>query len=409
VPAFVTSAALTSALAAAAAAAVDAKDEAYIDDLISVIGSNPRRRVVWNGVEVFNATVSGSCTRSGTQMLAPAVTANATGNATIASGSGYHRLEKASDAAVYVESLVDDEGTGLAGRVSADVVSGQPFTLAQAVYNAPGIDASSNYVDTAVDDMRTNDIVLSNAPDQDWMKGGVVVTGADARSIAQPSWWGGYTWADVQDYWTYLLPWYVVWDRPGHSANRNVRVRIRELELYVLEDAAPTTWSLIGSAEGPSGNSYARDAVGVGGNASGREESDGSYSAKLIPNGSIFHGYGAGSSDFDPATLLGIHVRARFQLILENPLGADERSLVAYAVDVGVDRYPFAGATTAQNGAGYWPGCCSSRWRAVGNSEIVVSTTNLSIARSIDNAGPPYNSRQLITEAAFRAAPPPAP
>jgi hypothetical protein len=77
-------------------------------------------------------------------------------------------------------------------------------------------------------------------------------------------------------------------------------------------------------------------------------------------------------------------------------------------VNVGCDAYPFAGVTFAEMQAAYNPGMGSSRWIEATNDWQTVSFTTIGSARNIDGAAA-YNSKQYITEAAFRAAPPAAP
>lgn len=406
--AFVTSAALTAALNAGNAAPLYAKDPAYIDNLIATIGSNPRRRVLWNGVECFNATVSGSMTRSGSQLLVPAVTANASATINVAANSGIHRVEKASDSAVYIESVVGNGESDSPGKIGANFTSGQPATLAQAILNGPGLDPLTSYIDVMVDQMRANTVVLAGAADRDTMKGGYIVSGGDLRSVALPSWWGGNSFAATQDYWTFMLPWYVVWDILGHGSNLNARLAVRRLRLRVLTTDAPTQWVELSEDAAPAGDSFARDLVTAGADASGRLEADGTYSARVEPNGGIFHGYGGGTSDFDPSTLIAVQTIIDFRKIKQLDSGPDDRAAARYAIQVGLDAYPYAGATPSELGASYNPGLGGSRWIEATNDWQTVAFSSIDSSRTIDtNAA--YNSKQYITEAAFRATPPPAP
>lgn len=404
-PAVVSSTELTAAIAAATSALDGAKDAAYIDSLIGAIGSGYRRVLRRNGTTVWQGTASGSLSRTGTQMNVAAVTANASANADIGSGTWTHRIENAGNAAIFIESAVGASGSGLPGILSASLVSGSSATASAGTMNGPGFDTATVPVDTMISHMGPNTVILPGARDLDVMKGGVIIMGADWRSVSVPSWYDGLNFSGTRTFWEYAQPWYVVWDAQGHQANLNVRLAVRNLRTYALYDTAPTTWVLVTDSAQPAGDPFSRDIITVGGDASARPEGDGSLSIKIDPAGSVYHGYPIGAT-ITPATLIGLHVRMQARKILENGGGPDQRSSARYTVQVGLDCYPFAGANTSVLQSSYAPGALASRFVEIGNDWMWVYGTTVIPARRVDDSVS-RNSRHFMTEAAFRAAPPP--
>ncbi len=140
----VSTAALTAAIAAANAAAIGSQDAAYLDSLISAIGANYKRVLRRDGSTVWTGTASGSLTRTGSTLNIAAITANASADADIDTGTWTHRIEKASDATVYIESEVGPTGSGKPGILSNDLVSGASATLSAATMSGPGFDTATN-------------------------------------------------------------------------------------------------------------------------------------------------------------------------------------------------------------------------------------------------------------------------
>lgn len=290
--------------------------------------------------------------------------------------------------------------------------------VAQAIYNAyltlQGGVSGNVSVDAMMAHMSANVVVLNNAPDRGTMKGGVVVVGGDFRSAAPPTWWettaytpaGGYS----PTYWTAMTSWWQIWDIVGHQANLNVIVACRNLELW-WKNQDTGAWALLQRVQAPAGDSFPRAGGSTSGDGVGYVGSDGSYWTKIQPNGFIMHGYGATLDTFDPSKIAGLHVRMQVRKQIENSaIPGDQRSLARYAMQVGLDAYPYGGAPQAPS-APYWPGAMSSRYEEVTNDWAWVYATNVSPAYNIDGgsrAPGGYNSRQFITEAVLRANPPPA-
>ncbi|HYF59819.1 MAG TPA: hypothetical protein VEA81_12765 [Burkholderiaceae bacterium] len=410
----VASSTLASAVAAANAAANGSKDAAYIDSLIAQLGTSIRHRVIWNSVEVFNSTVAGPAARSGTQLFIPGVTAAALAAAAFATGSGVHRIENASNAAVFIQSPIGQATGTTPARVSKDFASGQPATIAQSVFNGPGFDTVTSGVGDMIAHMAPNTVILPGARDLNFMKGGCVIQGADLRSVAVPSWWPGNKRTGEREYWSALQPWYVIWDESGHQGDLNVRLEVSNLQLWVLADGA-SSWTMLSDTLGPWGDPFSRDIVTSGGDASRRYEANGRLSVRINPDGSVFHGYQGqvASPAFNPATLRGVHVRIFARLVKHDASGPDQFSAARYCLQAGLDIYPFGGASNSDTGMSsgpYWPGSIGGRYMPIRSSTTRewASATNIITARNVDGSAP-YNSRHTLTESAFRALPPPLP
>jgi len=251
---------------------------------------------------------------------------------------------------------------------------------------------------------KANTVILPGAGPRDGVSGGGVVSGGDMRSVANPSWWDGNNLAATQTFWNHFQPWYVVWDVLGHQADLNVRCAIRDKEFWVLFDTGP--WVRLSYVRGPVGDPFARDTVTFGGDATGRRESDGTWSIKITPGGSIYHGYEGGVTTGSPQTVRAVHTRCLARKIIETAGGPDQRDLARYAVQMGLDKYPNSSGSLAQVGSAYWPGASYSRFIEVGNDWTPIFNTSLASARAIDNNGP-YNFRQTISDVDFLANPPP--
>lgn len=291
----------------------------------------------------------------------------------------------------------------------ASTAEGTFYTLA-----APG-GGGENYVDVLMDDMRVGlppSELPGISPGAALAQGGYITMGADLRPGTVPSWFPHPDYGDSYAYYTYLLPWLVVWDRAGHQAGLNVRCQLADLQLFVLQDGW-TQWQMIGSAVAPGGGHYARDIVD--GNATGesvppRAESVG-MSVKIIPNGLIWHGFDGGSTNYQPTALRAVHTRVRFRKIIESGT-IDQRSLARYMVQVGLDPYPEPGFGWGAPGQ-YNPASGGSKFKEATNDWQWVYYTSLGAppTNSVDTSvrSTPKNTRHTISEADVRALPPPPP
>jgi hypothetical protein len=261
----------------------------------------------------------------------------------------------------------------------------------------------SSIVETAITDMGNTTVSLIGAPVADWNGGGMVVKGADLRSIAQPSWWSGNNFSGTYPYWSWLQPWFVIWDLTGHVNGLNTMVAIEEMQVWMLYDTGP--WVLERTATPDSADLFERDYDGPSGGPTGTRMGDGALAFRLNPSANyIAHGYGASMNIANPGSVKGIQVRIRSRKILENTSGTDDRTSAKYAIQAGVDAYPAANIGLTEMGASYNPGLHSSRFvELINDGSMWTCATNLSTARVVSTAYA-WNSRHTMTEAAFRAS-----
>lgn len=288
--------------------------------------------------------------------------------------------------------------------------------VAQAFYNAMYAipETTNTEVDRMVDHMRAKTFDLPGmtvSPEPGWSKGGYIVRGADLRSEAVPSWWGGNPRTDLSAFWSYLAPWYVIWDMPGHQRNLNTLCATERIILYALFDSGP--WVKLVDQQPDWADPYNRNQNGSG-TATRYELPDGAWAAIIDPtqNG-IIHGGGGLANVSSPSTLRALHVRVQCRKRLINPAGTDDRHLARYACQAGADGYPIVDINM-NNGlfhpAYYNPGIGASRFVEVGSTPTWAYFTTLTRPPTNDSdESYAYNSRRAISEAAFRANPPPPP
>lgn len=251
-----------------------------------------------------------------------------------------------------------------------------------------------------------------------WDTGGRVCIGGDVRGVAKPTWWmsvippqtaalvSGYPW------WDFIFPWYEIWDIDGHLAGLNARVVVDWIEGWVLYDDV-AGWQRFGRAEGAqlytanddAGAFYQRGNTGT---AFGTKDLiNGALHISVVPYGRMFHGWGA-AAQCRGEHIVRLHTRCQVRLALANPNGTDDRHLVKCAAHVGCDPYPSGGAGLGM--PPYNPGNGVSRWEIVTNTPKVLYWSNIDApaCQSVDESYP-YNFRQTVTEAEFRANPPPLP
>lgn len=147
---------LATANAAAGAAADGAKNAAFGDAVVAGIGSGYRIVARRDSVVVLDLTMSGSLQRSGNALLVPDDYAvlNTLSDADIDSGSWTLRIEKASDAAVYVNGVLGKPASISADfRLSRDLEIARGVALSGVTLRLPQLD-SSTFVDDIIADMQ---------------------------------------------------------------------------------------------------------------------------------------------------------------------------------------------------------------------------------------------------------------
>jgi hypothetical protein len=262
---------------------------------------------------------------------------------------------------------------------------------------------ATNSIDIILNDMRLmNDAVLAGIPTQyGFSKGpGHVTMGADPRGTATPTYWTPYnSYYKSVAYWNALLPWFVVFDGVGNAAS-NTRVELRNLKAY-YKSRATGRWSQVSDGV-VDGSNYPKHLTGSNVTAPDlRNEPSGTRSIRPAGGDFVFHGWCCGKQTINAPDVAGIYVTMQARLIVSDPSRADDRARSMYLVHVGADYYPEA--TTGISAfvpSEYAPGVGMGRAKLVRNEwqSFSFATVDVGVVESTGKA---------MTEAEFRAAPPP--
>lgn len=160
--------------------------------------------------------------------------------------------------------------------------------------------------------------------------------------------------------WSAIVAWMQFYPEEGWSptAAPNTRVQIRRLQLW-MKRKATGTWHLISYDDRAGGAQYVADfSSNANKGANERlEPNNGGGASEQIDPGYNFHGYGANRSIMNPTDIANICVTCQSRLILDNPLGNDDRSVAKYLLNVGADYWrnlsaPFASDWSNNGGVG---------------------------------------------------------
>ena len=266
--------------------------------------------------------------------------------------------------------------------------------------NSPPI----NSVDTVISDMSlVNDMPLAGVPSgPGWATGpGHVVMGNDPRGSRTPQWW---TPANPRykskDYWTTVLPWFVVFDGVGHDAS-NTRVQIRNLKVFVKR-RSDGQWTLVGSSTQVSGELYPKHLQGdATRKPDERNEPDGSTSVKAPGGNLAYHGWCCGKLTIDAPDVAAVFVTLQARLITDRSDQPDDRQQARLLIQLGADYYPDRNTpVSAFAPASYNPGVGVSRAKRVTDTWRAFNFATLDVGVQ-DPGG------AAIGVAEFRSEPPP--
>lgn len=246
-------------------------------------------------------------------------------------------------------------------------------------------------------------VVLANAPGNSWALGGVVTKGGDLRSAAQPSFWSGNPRTDLDSFWRWLMPWYVIWDITGHQDNVNARCEVRTLQGWAYHDDN-NTWEKLLEVAVPIGGAYSRNLINAGTNPP-TSGTDGSVRwVRINSTNSVFHGYpGVSLPAIRAERVVTIATRIEARKAVYGA-GTDQTSLARYGVQVGCDTYPTSDASLSTIQASYNPGSGQSRFEEVTTSWQWIQWHPLNSSRAVDQSYP-WSAKHTITEAWLRANP----
>lgn len=298
--------------------------------------------------------------------------------------------------------------------IRAGVIS---FSL---LLNACGGSGSTHVDPPAVDletvkaDMGLNDASLLNAPTMDgWPKRASVEMGAAARGDATPTWWTPANLAYKSSAaWNAIAPWFVIYPGSAHTAT-NVRVKVSNLEIYLLSKST-NTWNKLDTGTNPgwSGN-YDFKLITNLGSSTLRKEPDGLPSYKLDKSFHPVHG-GIGKFPIAGADVAAVFGKLTAQLVLDDPKGVDDLSSAQLLVSIGADYYPSMDASVAKGSflpLQYVPQVASSKfWLVTKDAKTHyfatidgASGTNIVHASDFYKAG----GKTTISLTQFSANPPP--
>jgi len=231
--------------------------------------------------------------------------------------------------------------------------------------------ASSAVMDDIRADMGNNEAPLLNAPvGPGWAVKAYIGMGSAPRGDATPTWWQpkNSTYKSSMG-WNAMVPWFVIYPGVGNAAS-NVRVKVYGMLVYVL-DKTTNKWVKIDTGDGKPtwGSNYDFTLYTGKGTTDKRVESDGNISFKLSPESYPIHGgfYKMDISKYiNPLNIDALFVHVKTQLILDDPMGVDDRASAKILLNIGADYYPSTTATVSDfSPMGYAPAVGGSRFGLV--------------------------------------------
>lgn len=238
-----------------------------------------------------------------------------------------------------------------------------------------------------------------------WYRGPFLTMGNRFHGDAFPSW---YTPAPFprNDWWRYPTPWFKVFaeeDPNNPRANlytaTNTRIQTRNIRLFLRR----SSWTLAQTIAAPISDRFSYDMVTVEAYQGFRDESaNGGGTSHIITNGGtrVPHGYGVPHFVSDPQNITGVAVDMDVRLILDNPLGTDDRAQARCVVAIACDLFYNTGQPMPT--IGYWcaVGCAgfarvTNDWQRVGfNSYFAGARPNM----EIDALRAEYSSALILAD-----------
>jgi len=297
------------------------------------------------------------------------------------------------------EAKRDDTGASKWFRSAAGVPFGS-ITPPPPPPPPPGV---INSADIIVSDMRMlNDFVLKGYESfkNGWYVGpGVNSMGNDPSFSNSPSWSIFYQNPNyIGKVAQAALPWVVIFDGVDHAAS-NVAVEIRNMRTYI-KSRASGKWVLLGGPVATTGTYYGKPNTGLPALDEVVVSSSATSSAIKVPEnrGYFWHGWwGAGRLSVDPTDIAAMFVTVQARMVVADASRADDRAKAQVGLQVGADYYL---TTSSIYPEAYAPAIGINRTRTITNDWQAYNFTTFSDVGVQDPGGG-------ISEAAFRAAPPP--
>lgn len=332
----VTPALLSAANAAAAGAAEGSKRNAFGTAIAAGIGSGYKLVARRNGGVVLDLTMSGSLVLTAAGLVIPNdySTLNALLAAQINSGTWTLRIEKASDAAVYLQGTLGPPGSNQDFTLSQNLDPDLGIALSGITLRLPMLDGSLAL------DFLASDVNTSLA--HEYLMDGV-----------NPSWsWGTYPRAGVganppnASGWN--SPAWIAWGHAGTQRNNppgshNWRLAIHSVHTHEKRGGSwQTVHAAVTSTAQHSGAMYLNYETNESTPAD-RRTSNGFVEVKFPNNGGAYHFYPSFRTSVPPSGAQHLVVLIEASITKDNPSGADDRAGARVAALAGGDYWKSMG------------------------------------------------------------------
>jgi len=283
---------------------------------------------------------------------------------------------------------------------------GDPYDVSSLITPA----AHVTIIDDIKADMQLNEAPLLNVAESDpryWLKQGGIGMGSAPRGDATPSWWkpANLTLKSSSP-WNAITPWFVL--APGvDNAAKNVRVKVYGITLHI-QDKSTNEWKRLdtgsfGNTTWARNKNYSDGTTVHLGEADSRKEPDGTISYKINSDSNAIHG-GSHMIDIkkyiDPKNIAAVFVHFKTQLILDNPLGVDDRASAQILITAAADYYPEITSTVSDfSPMGYVPAVGTSRF------SLVKMTPRSHYMATIDPPGTPKPISEYLLKGGVIAIP----
>ena len=261
------------------------------------------------------------------------------------------------------------------------------------------------------DDQGLNEVILMSPPQgASWTTQGNIVMGAEARGDSTPSWWDitDVSYKDA-DPWNAVTPWIVIYPGENHAAT-NVRVKVSNLELYILKHST-NLWELVNPLSTDPVGEFHQDHISPG--TAGevvdkRTEADGKISYKLNAGLNPIHAW-AGRFAITGSDVKAVYARVITELILDDENLTDDRENAELTLSIGGDYYPEINSVVATFAAplNWVPAIAASRFGVIGTNPRIHHMATIDPPGAIDSGSVLANATKTITAAAFQSNPPP--
>lgn len=194
------------------------------------------------------------------------------------------------------------------------------------------------------------------------------------------------------------LPWVVIFDGVDHAAS-NVAVEMRNMLTYI-KSRSSGKWVLFGGPTSTTGTLYGKPNTGLPARTQEMISRTATSSTIKVPEnrGYFWHGWwGAGRVAVDPYDIAAMFVTVQARLVVADASRPDDRARAQVGLQVGADYYMTTSSIYPES---YAPAVGIARTKKIANDWQAYSFTTFSDVGGQDPGGG-------ISEAAFRAAPPP--